>query len=95
MAEQQPGPDELPAVAALETLSMFGANQSGAYREHFAQAADALGEDIATKLASHVKSWGADGAPGVLHPHGQRGHGKDRCCRDLVRGYRREPSRNG
>ena len=40
------GPDELPVVAALRALSVFGADQAGAYREHFATLAVALGDDV-------------------------------------------------
>jgi hypothetical protein len=70
------GPDELPAVRALRTLSIFGADQSGAYREHFAQVASALGEDIPTKLASYAGAWGVRGEPGLLILTGNAGTGK-------------------
>lgn len=77
--------EELPAVAALRTLSIFGADQSGAYREHFERVAEALGDDIPTKLAEHAASWGAGEEPGALILTGNAGTGKtavaDAWCR--------------
>lgn len=69
-------PEELPAVRALRTLSIFGADQKGAYREHFAQVSAALGEDVPTKLAAYARAWGEAGDPGVLILTGNAGTGK-------------------
>jgi hypothetical protein len=41
--------DELPAVWALRSLSIFGADQAGAYREHFARIARVFGPDVRTR----------------------------------------------
>jgi hypothetical protein len=68
--------DELRAVAALRTLSIFGANQGGAYREHFAQVAEALGADIPTRLTSHAEAWAHSKEPGLLILTGNAGTGK-------------------
>ncbi len=77
-------PAELPA-AALRTLSIFGPDQRGAYREHFAQIALALGDDVSTRLAAHAVGWAASGQPGALILTGNAGTGKtavaDAWCR--------------
>ena len=49
---------ELPTVAALRSLSVFSADQAGAYREHFAGPAAVLGDDVQTKLAHYVSRIG-------------------------------------
>ncbi|WBB56300.1 ATP-binding protein [Verrucosispora sp. WMMD573] len=68
--------DELPAVAALRSLSIFSADQAGAYREHFQSLSDALGEDVPTRLASHVTAWAGRGEPGAIVLTGNAGTGK-------------------
>lgn len=72
----QPRPAELGVVAALRTLSIFGPDQGGAYREHFAQVASALGDDVPTKLAAHAIAWAVAGTPGALILTGNAGTGK-------------------
>lgn len=44
-------PGELPVVSALRKLSVFSADQGGAYREHFGQISAALGEDARAAAA--------------------------------------------
>jgi hypothetical protein len=68
--------EELPAVAALRSLSVFSADQSGAYREHFAALAAVLGEDVDTRLGSYVTRWAASGDPGAVVLTGNAGTGK-------------------
>lgn len=69
-------PDELPAVAALRALSVFSADQAGAYREHFADLAAALGADVETRLGTFLSRWATDGAPGTVVLTGNAGTGK-------------------
>ena len=68
--------EELPVVTALRKLSVFSADQAGAYREHFAQVAAALGDDVRTLLATYVSDWAAGGEPGVVILTGNAGTGK-------------------
>jgi hypothetical protein len=81
------GLDELPVVAALRALSVFSADQAGAYREHFAALAAALGEDVETKLSSFLTSWARSGRPGTVVLTGNAGTGKtaaaEAYCRTL------------
>lgn len=67
---------ELPVVGALRSLSIFSADQSGAYREHYATVAIALGRDIPTKLTRHAESWARSSQPGTLILTGNAGTGK-------------------
>lgn len=67
---------ELPVVTALRKLSVFSADQAGAYREHFAQIAAALGDDARTLLATYVSEWAAGGEPGTVILTGNAGTGK-------------------
>jgi len=82
-----PGPDELPVVVALRMLSVFGADQAGAYREHFSMLADALGDDVKTKLATFLTNWALSGRPGTVVLTGNAGTGKtaaaEAYCRAL------------
>lgn len=71
-----PPPEELPAVTALRLLSVFSADQAGAYREHFADLAEALGDDVETKLGRFVAEWAIQGTPGVVVLTGNAGTGK-------------------
>ncbi|MEV0359028.1 ATP-binding protein [Nocardia sp. NPDC050697] len=68
--------EELPAVAALRSLSVFSADQAGAYREHFTHLAAILGDDVETKLSRYVKSWATGREPGVVILTGNAGTGK-------------------
>lgn len=68
--------DELPAVAALRALSVFSADQAGAYREHFAELAVALGPDVETKLGLYLSEWATGGQPGTVILTGNAGTGK-------------------
>src|ERR1035438_5322154 len=80
-------PDELPVVAALRTLSVFTADQAGAYREHFAAQAAVLGDDIETKLGMFLAHWARSGQPGAVVLTGNAGTGKtaaaEAYCRAL------------
>src|ERR1700722_7673356 len=67
--------EELPVVTALRKLSVFSADQAGAYREHFAQIAAVLGDDVRTLLATYVSDWAADSEPGVVILTGNAGTG--------------------
>ncbi|MFC5834122.1 hypothetical protein [Nonomuraea insulae] len=67
---------ELPVVRALRSLSIFSADQGGAYREHFALLAETLGRDIDTKLGRHVTTWAIQANPGVMILTGNAGTGK-------------------
>lgn len=77
--------DELEVVAALRTLSIFGADQGGAYREHFAVAAAALGEDIPTRLGVSTAKWSASGEPGIRILTGNAGTGKTAVAQAFCR----------
>lgn len=70
------GVSELPVVAALRLLSVFTANQAGAYREHFEQVATVLGADIDTKLVTFVQGWASSNKDQVLVLTGNAGTGK-------------------
>lgn len=78
---------ELPAVAALRALSIFSADQAGAYREHAATVAAVLGEDFATRLARHVSDWASGASAGAVVLTGNAGTGKtaaaEAYCRSL------------
>lgn len=86
MSADTPPPD-LPVVAALRALSVFTADQSGAYREHFAELAAVLGDDADTRLARHVTAWARQGQPGAVVLTGNAGTGKtavaEAYCRAL------------
>lgn len=69
-------PDELPVVSALRSLSVFSADQAGAYREHFASLASALGDDIETRLSKFLAGWAQEKTPGVVILTGNAGTGK-------------------
>ena len=69
-------PAELPVVAALRTVSIFGADQGGAYREHYAKIAEALGDDVRTRLGESTRQWTTSGVPGVRILTGNAGTGK-------------------
>jgi len=70
------GLQELPVVAALRALSVFSADQGGAYREHFDALAAVFGDDVETLLGKHVRSWAREGAAGLLVLTGNAGTGK-------------------
>jgi len=80
-------PADLPVVAALRALSVFTADQSGAYREHFAELAGVLGDDAETRLARHVTTWARGGEAGAVVLTGNAGTGKtavaEAYCRAL------------
>jgi hypothetical protein len=67
---------ELPAVAALRSLSVFSADQAGAYREHFAALGATLGTDVDTKLGRYVSDWAESGVAGTVLLTGNAGTGK-------------------
>lgn len=70
------GPDELNVVTALRSLSVFSADQAGAYREHFANLASALGSDVDTKLGQFVSNWAESRKSGAVVLTGNAGTGK-------------------
>ncbi len=76
---------ELPAVAALRSLSIFGADQAGAYREHFSQLAEVLGADVPTRLARHLQRWGRGATPGICILTGNAGTGKTAAAETYCR----------
>lgn len=67
---------QAPVVAALRKLSVFGADQAGAYREHFSDLAAVLGPDVQTKLASFLQRWAHSGQRGAVLLTGNAGTGK-------------------
>lgn len=75
-AAPQALPQELPVVAALRSLSVFSADQAGAYREHFGALASALGDDIETTLSKFLSDWARSKDPGVVILTGNAGTGK-------------------
>ena len=77
--------DELPVVAALRALSVFGADQAGAYREHFSSMAGALGEDVKTKLGTFLARWAESGQPGTVVLTGNAGTGKTAAAETYCR----------
>ncbi|WP_083667169.1 ATP-binding protein [Mycobacterium sp. SP-6446] len=68
--------DELPVVAVLRSLSVFSADQAGAYREHFAALSRVLGPDVSTKLTRFIADWAAAGDAGLVLLTGNAGTGK-------------------
>ena len=68
--------EELPAVWALRKLSVFDADQEAAYREHFAEVAAVLGEDVRTRLGERAATWAQSGDAGVWVLTGNAGTGK-------------------
>jgi hypothetical protein len=87
MSETASEPTELPVVVALRMLSVFGADQAGAYREHFSLMAAALGDDVKTKLGIFLADWAEKGQPGTVVLTGNAGTGKtaaaEAYCRAL------------
>lgn len=67
---------ELRVVAALRSLSVFSADQGGAYREHFTELGIALGNDIDTKLGRYITGWAQSGVAGTVVLTGNAGTGK-------------------
>ena len=63
-------------VLALRKLVIFGADQSGAYRELFGPIALQLGSDIATRLHSHLTTWAHSAESGLVVLTGNAGTGK-------------------
>jgi hypothetical protein len=74
-SEQLPAA-ELATVAALRAMSVFSADQAGAYREHFASLARVLGDDVETKLGRYVTEWAEAGDAGAVVLTGNAGTGK-------------------
>jgi hypothetical protein len=78
---------ELPVVSALRSLSVFSADQAGAYREHFTGLGVALGNDVDTKLSRYVTEWAQSGVGGTVVLTGNAGTGKtavaEAYCRAL------------
>jgi hypothetical protein len=78
---------EAAIVTALRKLSVFSADQAGAYREHYADLSAALGPDVTTKLARFLERWAAAGKAGAVLLTGNAGTGKtaaaETYCRSL------------
>jgi len=78
---------EAPVVTALRKLSVFSADQAGAYREHYAGLSAALGPDVKTKLALFLEEWAVSGRTGAVLLTGNAGTGKtaaaEAYCRAL------------
>lgn len=78
---------ELPIVSALRALSVFTADQSGAYREHFADLAAVFGDDVESRLGRYVTMWARGGQAGAVVLTGNAGTGKtaaaEAYCRAL------------
>jgi hypothetical protein len=77
---------ELPVVAALKKLSIFGPDQNGAYREHFAEIAAVLGRDVPTRLTETTRQWAESGESGVRILTGNAGTGKTAAAEAFCRG---------
>lgn len=75
-ATDEVAPAELPVVHALRSLSVFSADQGGAYREHFEELAEVFGDDVQTRLGRHVRRWGQSGEAGLIVLTGNAGTGK-------------------
>lgn len=67
---------QLGVVDALLSLSIFGASQEGAYREHFASISRILGSDVPTKLSTWTSRWATSRRPGLVILTGNAGTGK-------------------
>lgn len=65
-----------PVVGALNSLSILGPHQGGAYREHSKKAREILGDDIATRAITLVRDWVERHESGVLILTGNAGTGK-------------------
>lgn len=76
MTDIAEGALQAPVVSALRKMSVFGADQAGAYREHFSDLAAVLGPDVQTKLAGFLKRWADSGEKGVVLLTGNAGTGK-------------------
>jgi hypothetical protein len=63
-------------VAALNSLSIFGPHQAGAYREHSAHALACFGPGVPTRITGFVTGRAKAGASGVLVLTGNAGTGK-------------------
>lgn len=79
---------ELPAVSALRALSVFSAEQSGAYREHYATLAEIFGEDVETRLARYVRRWAGSNDAGAVVLTGNAGTGKTAVAEAYCRALR-------
>jgi hypothetical protein len=77
--------EELDAVRALRKLSVFDANQEGAYREHFAEVAAILGDDVQTRLGVRTVEWAQSGQAGVRVLTGNAGTGKTAVAQAFCR----------
>lgn len=79
--------EEALVVTALRKLSVFSADQAGAYREHFQSVGETLGADVETRLAAFLTEWAGSGLPGTLLLTGNAGTGKtaaaEAYCRAL------------
>jgi hypothetical protein len=83
--------EELPAVAALRRLSIFGPDQAGAYREHYADLAAVFGPDVESRLVQYLRRWGRSGEPGVCILTGNAGTGKTAAAQSFAEAVGGQP----
>jgi hypothetical protein len=78
---------ENPTVTALRGLSIFSADQGGAYREHYAEFSAILGADVETRLGLYTREWAHSRMAGATILTGNAGTGKtavaEAYCRAL------------
>ena len=77
--------EELDVVWALRKLSVFDADQEGAYREHFAEIAAVMGDDVQTRLGARTVEWAESGEPGLRVLTGNAGTGKTAVAEAFAR----------
>jgi hypothetical protein len=63
-------------VGALNSLSIFGPHQAGAYREHAQSSIAVLGPGVATRAGEFIRAWGASEESGTVVLTGNAGTGK-------------------
>lgn len=83
---------ENPTVAALRGLSIFSADQGGAYREHYAQLAEVLGADVDTRLGDYIREWARARKAGAILLTGNAGTGKTAVAGSVLSCYRLRPA---
>src|SRR3954466_13605417 len=79
------GEEQLAVVEALRSLSVFGASQEGAYREHFAAIGHVLGPDVPTRLSQWITEFAESKTPGLVILTGNAGTGKTAVAQAFCR----------
>lgn len=78
---------ENPTVTSLRRLSIFSADQGGAYREHYSEFASVFGTDVDTRLGLYIREWAHSRAAAATILTGNAGTGKtavaEMYCRAL------------